>query len=220
MSRVIGAPRTPVCTGTSAENRARGQRNSTTRRNRSSAWPWASLQRSCAARRNASLSLPNWLACSSSASILRSSDGRDVDVERRSVRAPQVQLAHLVRRQAGGEVLGEVQAVARGRVHRVDGGEAGGAMVGVVHERLGDDHRLGVVGVHRERPELADLARDRAEQRARGDELAVGEAEEARPAARRGGARPARCSSARVSTSASGVNAGSSEPFEPSVTTR
>ena len=72
--------------------------------------------------------------------------GGDVDIEVRVIRVPEQDFADLVRLEALGEVLGEVEMVACGRVDGVERCGAGGAVVRVVDEAIADDDVGRVVG--------------------------------------------------------------------------
>ena len=89
----------------------------------------------------------------------------DVDPDVRAFRPEEVQAAHGV----GGETAPcerrEGHRVAGGRIHGVDGGDAGGSMIGVVHATAAVEDGLGVGAQDRVGPERPDLADELLAQR-------------------------------------------------------
>src|SRR5688572_9725208 len=64
---------------------------------------------------------------------------RDVEVPVRLVRTPEEDLAHLVGLEALRQVLGEVEVIARGRVHGVERRGSRRTVVRVIDEAVADD---------------------------------------------------------------------------------
>ena len=120
----------------------------------------------------------NWLACRPSAAIFASRLDADVDELVRLVRAPQEQLADLPGLETLGDLLGEVERVARGRKDRVDGGLADGAVVRVVDPLVVHEQHGRVVRHHHVGAELANRPGQAPAEGERRLDLAVGLVEE------------------------------------------
>ena len=100
-----------------------------------------------------------WVTWARSASTFRPIVAVDVDVGRRLVRPEEVEPPDDVGGQAGAGEPGERHRVAGRRIDGVDGGHAGGPVVGVVDATVAVEDDLGIAredGVGTERPDLAD----------------------------------------------------------------
>ena len=102
----------------------------------------------------------------------------DVDPGARAVRPEEVEPTDAMRREAAASQRREGHRVARRRVDRIDRGQAGGAMVGVVDAAVVVEERLGVGGEDGVRPEGPDLADEQLAQGEVVGQRAVGPMEE------------------------------------------
>ena len=89
----------------------------------------------------------------------------DVDPDVRAFGPEEVEAPHLVGSETATCECREGHRVTGGRVHGVDGGDAGGSMIGVVHATAAVEDGLGVGAEDRVGPERPDLADELLAQR-------------------------------------------------------